>query len=237
MPAELVALSRLTEDVIAAMHAAERPRPRHRWRRVPPLALALIALVVPSALAVRAVVGGDRVVDIPSMRHARPGAATPTGATVAIARGTVAGYPYTFAAARCGSGSTVSLITAFEMRSGMGVNPTCPRPARPMRPLTGTWEWSPGQTWFFGVVRHDVATVELSMVRQHRLADGRHVSSAPVRLRVPTRPLDPAAVHQGNLPAHLRLFVVYRPYRAAFDRIVARDHSGHVVATCPGPCP
>jgi hypothetical protein len=93
------------------------------------------------------------------------------------------------------------------------------------------------QTWFFGIVRGDVASVELSAVRRRRLPDGRQISFDPVRLRVATRPLDPEAVRQGDLPRDLRLFVVYRPHRSELGRIVGRDANGHVVATCPHPCP
>jgi hypothetical protein len=87
-----------------------------------------------------------------------------------------------------------------------------------------------------GIVRGDVAAVEVSAVDTRRLANGRRISFDPVRLRIATRPLDPEAVRQGHLPSNLRLFVAYRPHRSEFGRVVARDTHGHVVATCPHPC-
>jgi hypothetical protein len=59
MPADLPALTRLTEDVVAAMHAAEQAqRRRRRWRREFPLAVVLLALLVPAALVLRAALAG-----------------------------------------------------------------------------------------------------------------------------------------------------------------------------------
>jgi hypothetical protein len=58
MPADLPALTRLTDDVVAAMHAAEdAQRRRSRWRREFPLAVVILALLVPATLALRAMVG------------------------------------------------------------------------------------------------------------------------------------------------------------------------------------
>ncbi|HWI75385.1 MAG TPA: hypothetical protein VNT55_25715, partial [Baekduia sp.] len=67
MPADLPALTRLTEDVATAMRAAEAREAatrRHRrslWRRGFPIGTLLIALLVATALALRAAPaqGGD----------------------------------------------------------------------------------------------------------------------------------------------------------------------------------
>jgi hypothetical protein len=82
--ADLPALTRLTEDVVAAMHVAEeaqlaRRRRRASWRKVFPLGAILLALLVAGALAL----------------HAAPaqggGTIAPDGGTVAQACATGAG--------------------------------------------------------------------------------------------------------------------------------------------------
>lgn len=64
MPADLPSLDRLTRDVVDAMHAAEQRSPhgaaRPRWwRRMPPLALALLALSVPGGIVLHATTADD----------------------------------------------------------------------------------------------------------------------------------------------------------------------------------
>jgi hypothetical protein len=63
MPADrhdLPALERLTADVADAMRAAEHRPAARWWRRMPPLAVTLLALAVPSAIALHATTGdGD----------------------------------------------------------------------------------------------------------------------------------------------------------------------------------
>jgi hypothetical protein len=83
VPADLPALTRLTEDVVAAMHVAEeaqlaRRRRRASWRRVFPLGAILLALLVAGALALHAA-------------PAQGGGGTPDGGTVAKACATGAG--------------------------------------------------------------------------------------------------------------------------------------------------
>jgi hypothetical protein len=84
VPADLPALTRLTEDVVAAMHVAEeaqlaRRRRRASWRNRFPIATILLALLVAGALAL----------------HAAPaqggGTIAPDGGTVAKACATGAG--------------------------------------------------------------------------------------------------------------------------------------------------
>jgi hypothetical protein len=83
VPADLPALTRLTEDVVAAMHVAEeaqlaRRRRRAPWRRVFPIGAILLALLVAGALALHA-------------SPAQGGSGTPDGGTVAKACVTGAG--------------------------------------------------------------------------------------------------------------------------------------------------
>jgi hypothetical protein len=57
MPAdrhELPALDRLTADVAQAMRAAERAPRARWWRHLPPLTVTLLALAVPTAIALHA---------------------------------------------------------------------------------------------------------------------------------------------------------------------------------------
>ena len=211
MSGDLPALERLTADVIAAMRAAERRR-RQRWYRGWPLAIAILAIGVPSAVALGVVAIDNRVVDVPSMRHGS-GAARPSGPTVVLASGAVNSYPYTFVAQRCGQPPNLSIATGLALgsdiaRAGGGYT-GCHAPARPQPGLAAWWTWSPGQTWIAGIVRADARTVELSLVRQRQHAGGGLISSNATRIRVPTRPLDPTAVQQGHLPTGWRYFLVY----------------------------
>jgi hypothetical protein len=216
----LPALERLTRDVAAAMHAAERaPRPRW-WRRMPPLVVALLALAVPSAVALHATAGkgDDRSVDVPGPR-----------AAVAIARGVVHGHAFTLAAQRCDDGTTIvawMLVTgaagaAGRCASGDGWG---------RQALSATWSWSPGRTFVFGVVRPGVAAVDLRVVRREgaRRLDARWFRVAP-------RPFDAAAVAQGGLPRALRYVLLYRPRRSELTDAVARDARGRVVYRCAIP--
>lgn len=238
MRAELPSLSRLTDDVVSAMHAAERGGrvQRRGWRRGPLLALTLLALGVPSAVALRPVLSGSDDIQVPSLRGGH-GYAKPTGPTVVIARGAAHGYPYEFVAARCGEGRAVSLLTAFALRQAVGVSSRCREPVRPQPRLSATWTWSPGQTWFYGIVRGDIVTVDFSAVPTRRLPDGRRAFDRAKRLQVSTRALDPGAVRSGKLPTDLRLFVVYRPNRSEFRDVSARDATGRVIARCSSACP
>jgi hypothetical protein len=242
MSGDLPALERLTADVIAAMQAAERRR-RRRWYRGWPLAFAILAISVPSAVALRVVAGGDRVVDVPGMRHGN-GATRPSGPTVVLARGVVNSYPYTFVAQRCGQPPNLSIATGLAFGSDLaqagGGFAVCLAPARPQPGLAVEWVWSPGQTWITGIVRGDARTVELSLVRQRWHAGGGLISSDATRLRVRTRPFDPAAVRQGHLPTGWRYFVVYRLRRSAVTRVTALNAHNHVIAHCDFPsseCP
>lgn len=73
MPADhpdLPSLDRLTADVARAMRAAERAPRARWWRRTPPLAVTLLALAVPSAVALHATTGkgAERpVVPVPAL--------------------------------------------------------------------------------------------------------------------------------------------------------------------------
>jgi hypothetical protein len=237
MPTDLPALSRLTEDLVVAMHAADgRSATRVRWRGGAAATAVLLALLVPSALAVRAVMTGGQVVDIPGMRGNLPGQPKPTGATVAIDRGKVNGYSYTFAAQRCGTGSTISVATGFVLGGGGSSADPCPAHPRRQPTLTTTSSWGPGQTWITGVVRDTVTSVDLTIERQRRLPSGRQIRFDPRRMRVETRPLSPQAVAGGHLPHNLRMYVVYRAHRSIVTRAVARNAQGRAIATCAGPC-
>jgi hypothetical protein len=234
MSGDLPALERLTADVIAAMQAAERRR-RRSWYRGWPLAVAILAISVPSAVALRVVAGGDRVVDVPGMRHGH-GATRPSGPTVVLARGAVNGHPYTFVAERCGQPPNLSIATGLAFgpdlaRAGGGFD-VCHAPARPQPALAVDWAWSPGQTWITGIVRGDARTVELWIVRQRQGAGGGLISSDATRLRVQARPIDPEAVRQGHLPTGWRYFLVYRPSRSALTRATALNADNNVIAHC-----
>jgi hypothetical protein len=90
MPADLPALEKLTEDVVTAMHSAEaREHRRHasRLRRYPPLLAILMALLVPSGLALHATTASSDTT--PSQHHAydfaKAAGACTAGAVVAVA--------------------------------------------------------------------------------------------------------------------------------------------------------
>src|ERR1700720_1025911 len=100
MPTDLPALTRLTEDVVAAMHTAEqRQRRHHGWRRGLPLLAVLIALGIPAALIPSA---GDDAGD-----HAPPPAPNQDHA-----------YNFATAASACGIGAGTIAITALALRAG-----------------------------------------------------------------------------------------------------------------------
>ena len=91
MPADLPALARLTEDVVAAMHTAERrERRRHasRTRRGFGLLAVVLALLIPSGLAVHAATADGASLP-PDQGHAHDVAtaagACSAGAVVAVA--------------------------------------------------------------------------------------------------------------------------------------------------------
>jgi hypothetical protein len=237
MPTDLPALTRLTEDLVVAMHAAEeRGSTRVRWRGGAAATAVLLALLVPSALAVRAVMTGGNAVHIPGMRGNLPGQTKPTGPAVAIDRGKVNGYSYTFVAQRCGTGSTISVATGFVLGGGGASADPCPAHPKTQPILTTSSSWSPGETWITGVVRDTVTSVDLTIERQRRLRSGRHIAFDRERVRIKTRPLDPQAVAQGNLPHDVRMYVLYRAHRSAVTRAVARNAQGRAIATCAGPC-
>jgi hypothetical protein len=216
------------------MQAAERRR-RRRWYRGWPLAIAILAVSVPSAVALRVVATGDRVIDVPGMRQG-DGATPPSGPTVVLARGAVNRHPYTFVAQRCGQPPNLSIATGLALgsnpaRAGGGFD-VCHASARRQPALAVEWVWSPGQTWITGIVRGDARTVELSLVRQRQRAGGGLISSDATVLRVQARPIDPEAVRQGHLPPGWRYFLVYRPRRSAVTRATALDAHNNVIANC-----
>lgn len=228
MPADLPALDRLTRDVADAMRAAEARAPRARWwRRTPPLAVALAALAVPSAVALHLTstdssgdTTHDRVVHVPGIR-------APTTA-VAIAHEVVNGHQVTFAAFRCDAGKALGV--ALMVTGGASVR-RCPWSVRVGTPggapLTASAFWSPGQTWMHGIVRRDVASVDFRVVPQqgHRLLKA-------YWMRVATHAFDPRAVLQGRLRPDLRYVLLYRPHRSLFSDAVARDARGRIVYRC-----
>lgn len=223
MPADrhdLPALDRLTADVADAMRAAERARPARWWRRVPPLAVTLLALAVPSAVALHATTGKGDDTRVPV-----PGARAPHEA-VAIARGVVDGHRFTFAAFRCDGGKTVGVAMLLTGAASVG---RCSATAlrAPRRPLTASALWSPGQTWIHGIASANVASVDFRVVRQ---SAGRF--SGARWTRVATRAFDPRAAAQGHLPAGLRYVLLYRPRRSAFSDAVARDARGRILYRC-----
>lgn len=229
--------------VSAAMHAAERSRRRPRWRRGWPLAVTLLVLAVPSAAALRAVVD-DRRVQLPTPRdgHLRPGAAPP----VAVARGAVQGNPYAFIAQRCEYKGVVTVATSFTFgpdprRAGGGFN-FCVASTRPQPLVTFADVWTPGQTWLAGLVRSQVTSIQVSLIRRRTLRrpvpgtdrfSARTVYFDPTRITLRTRPLDPVAARQGRLPDGYRFFVIFRPRRTELRHLVLRDKTGHVLLDCP----
>jgi hypothetical protein len=223
MPADrhdFPALDRLTADVAQAMRAAERA-PRGRWwRRVPPLVVALLALAVPSALALHATAGKgeDRIVDVPGPRDA-----------VAVARGVVHGHAFTLAAQRCDDGKTITMWILLTGAAG-GVSRCASGGTWGRAPLSATWQWAPGRTIVFGVVGADVAAVDLRVVR--RTGDRRFAARW---LHVAPRPLDPRAVAEGDLPRGLRYVLLLRPRRSELTDAVARDARGRVLDRCAIP--
>lgn len=223
MPADrhdFPALDRLTADVAAAMRAAEHAPRARWWRRMPPLVVALLALAVPSAVALHATTGkgDDRTVDVPGPRDA-----------VAIARGVIHSHPFTLAAARCDDGRTVTLWILLTSAAG-GAGRCASGGGWGRQPLSATWQWAPGRTFVFGVVRPGVATVDLRVVRR---AGDRRLGAR--WFRVTPRPFDAHAVVQGALPAGLRYVLLYRPRRSELTDAVARDARGHVLDRCAIP--
>ncbi|HEY1538526.1 MAG TPA: hypothetical protein VGF63_03935 [Solirubrobacteraceae bacterium] len=89
-----------------------------------------------------------------------------------------------------------------------------------------------GQSWIAALARSDVVDVELFLNRAHRRGRHQTVYFDPSRVRLRTRPVDPAAVRQGRLPHGYRLFVVLRTRRTELRRLVARDAAGRVVIDC-----
>jgi hypothetical protein len=227
MPADrpdLPALDRLTADVARAMRAAERAPRARWWRRVPPLAVTLAALAVPSAVALHATTGdgqGDTRVPVPGVRASQE--------AVAIARGVVEGHKFAFAAFRCDDGRTVGVAMLLTGAASVArCSTTSLRATR--RPLTASALWSSGQTWIHGVASADVAAVDFRVVRRSG-----HRFFAPRWTRVATRPFDPRAVAQGHLPTGLRYVLLYRPRRSLFSDAVARDAHGRIVFRCALP--
>jgi hypothetical protein len=239
MRADLPSLTRLVDDVSAAMRAADaRPR-RRRWPSGWPLTILVLAVAVPSAAALRSVVG-DRAADLPPAFRQHPGlpGVPAAGPPVAIAEGAIHGRPYAFAAQRCSYRGAVTIGMGFFLGhdprydSGGGA-PCSTHPRRqPLLVLSGVR--TAGQTWIAALARATVVDVELFLSRAHRRGRGRTVYFDPTRLRLRTRPLDPAAVRQGRLPRGYRLFVVFRARRTEVRRLVARDAAGHVVIDCRG---
>jgi hypothetical protein len=233
MPADrhaLPALERLTADVATAMRAAEAaeaagPRRARWWRRTPPLAVTLLALAVPSAIALHATAGdghGDTAVPVPGLRAPHQ--------AVAIARGVVHGHHSTFAAFRCDSGRTVGAAMLLTGAASVGRCSSTPLLTARRRPLTASALWSPGQTWIYGIAAADVATVDFRVLRQ-----AGHRFFAPRWTRVATRAFDPRAVAQGHLPRGLRYVLLYRARRSLFSDAVARDARGRIVFRCALP--
>jgi hypothetical protein len=109
MPADLPALTQLTDDVIAAMHAAERREHRRhasRTRRRLGLLTVLTALLVPSGLALHA--SDAQSAPLPSPDHA---------AAFATAAGTVtAGAVVAVASARAITHTDAGLTGASSLR-------------------------------------------------------------------------------------------------------------------------
>jgi hypothetical protein len=224
MPADrhdLPALDRLTADVAQAMRAAERAPRARWWRRMPPLVVALLALAVPSAVALHATTGkgDDRTVDVPGLK------ASPGAAVVAIARGAVHGHHYVFAAQQCGA----TVAVAFAITGGASAS-RCDRALRTAPILSASAFWSPGQTWIHGIASARVARVDFRVVRQR---GGRLLGARWITAR--TRPFDPRAVLQGHLPDGLRFVLLYRPRRSTFSDAVARDARGRIVYRCAIP--
>lgn len=223
MPADrhdLPALERLTADVAQAMRAAEHA-PRARWRRrLPPLVVTLLALAVPSAVALHATSGkgDDRTVDVPG-----------PGTAVALARGVIHSHAFTLAAARCDDGRTITMWILVTGAAG-GVGRCAAGGGWGRAPLAATWSWSPGRTFVFGVVHANVAAVDLRVVR--RAGDTRRAARW---FRVTPRPFDARAVAQGALPPGLRYVLLYRPRRGALTDAIARDAHGRVLDRCAIP--
>jgi hypothetical protein len=222
MPADrhdFPALDRLTADVAEAMRAAERAPRARWWRRMPPLVVTLLALAVPSAVALHATTGkSDTVVPVPGVHGPQQ--------AVAIARGVIHGHKFAFAAFRCDGGKTVGVAMLLTGAASVGRCSTTPLRAT-ARPLIASALWSPGRTWIHGIAAADVATVDFRVVRQTG-----HRFFAPRWMRVPTRAFDGRAVAQGRLPAGLRYVLLYRPRRSAFSDAVARDAHGRILFRC-----
>lgn len=216
------ALSRLTEQVDAAMRAAEQRAPW--WRRAPRsglLAILALVTVVPAAVAVHLVTRTE--VTFPGIEPGQP----PKSAFV-VARGHANGLVWTLAITRCERRGVVTLLPATlierKLGEGGGGYTPCPsgrsdRPPRPQPLLLVTAQSAPpklGLNW--GVVASAVASVEL------RIADR--------SVRVNTQPFDPSGAKQGRLPDGHRYFVIVRRDAAIYTRAIARTARGTIVRNC-----
>lgn len=233
----LPALERLTDDLTSAMHAAEQPASRtshRRARRASLLALLALGVAVPAAIAVHLTTRTE--IDLPF-----PGR-TPQQA-FAVGRGQAHGLFWTLAVTRCELRGVVTLIpaTLIETRpgSGGGGYSMCPRglsgnPPRPQPLLDPTFSSSGGLSVLWGIVPARVASVELHLARYVARPAGTPARPrATQRVRVPTRPLDPAGVQAGKLPPGYRLFVITRSGNSvAYTRAIARDTDGDVIRNC-----
>lgn len=219
-PADFPALDRLTADVAQAMRAAERAPRARWWRRMPPLVVTLLAVAVPSAVALHATAGksDDRTVDVPGPRDA-----------VALARGVLHGRAFTLAATRCDDGKTITMWILVTGAAG-GVGRCASGGGWGREPLSATWSWSPGATFVFGVARPGVATVDLRVVR--RAGDRRFAARW---IHVTPKPFDRRAVAQGDLPRGLRYVLLNRARRSELTDAVARDARGRVLDRCAIP--
>jgi hypothetical protein len=225
---DLPTLDRLTHEVRRAMVDAERRErqtaaPQRRWRSLTrhlAIALALLAVLVPSAVAVRAVIVNHSDVDVPAPSHPHV-PASKLGPAVVVGEGRSRSAYWTLVARRCGDGldapiAIATILGEHPRVGGIGVR-ACPTnaAARFQTISQGTAE----VTINWGLLPSEASHIVL------RLATGKDVT-------LPALPIPTAAAQAGGLP-NLRYFVLPSPgARALPIRMAVYDDLAHALYAC-----
>lgn len=219
---EFPALSQLTESVSRRMHelesqelAAERAPSRLRPRRVAGVALAALILGVPTAAAVRNVLGPSAVpFQAPTIEAGTSRVVAGDGVGYVVAEGTTASRAWTIALRRCESDGRVGLgvltLIGEQPRSGgmglgacPGPDPDTPGALQPPPPGTSR---SRGLTVLYGVVPAQVTSVAVRVQASPVDESGTRGPAEPRTIELPTAALPADAVTDGRLPDNYRVY-------------------------------
>ena len=225
---DLPTLDRLIHDVRRAMVDAERRERRAAWPRRRrgsltrhfAIAFAFLAVLVPSAVAVRAVIVNHTDVDIPAPSHPHV-PANKIGPAVVVGEGHAKSAYWTLVARRCGDGpdAPIAIATVLGGRprvGGIGVGACPTNAAAPFRTMSQS---TSHVTVNWGLVPSDASHVAL------RLPTGKEVA-------LPALPVPAAAAQAGGLP-NVRYFVLVSAGAGALPlRMVVYDHFAHALYAC-----